>query len=320
VPRNLWGGSLSFGLINVPIRLVSATRDLDIRFRQLHETDNVPIEQRRYCKEEGVEVSYEEIGHGYELDEGEQVVLTSEELTAAEPRKTRTIDIEQFVDLDDVDPIYFDHPYFLLPAGESEGTARAYRLLVDAMRQKGRAALGRFVLRNKEHLVLIRERDERLGLTTLLFHDEVRSPGDVETGSAKKPPKAQVTQAVELIEAMTVEWDPANYKDCYRSRLEHVIEQKKQGERVKAPSASPAESEATPVADLMAALQQSLASREGGPSRRDGSRSRRSGAEDLAGLSREELYERAQSEGVPGRSKMSKGDLIGALEGTDPVP
>ena len=147
MPRALWSGSLSFGLVNVPVQLVSAARDLDYHFHQLHEKDKVRIEQRRFCSEEDVEVTWEEVAHSYD-DDGKQVVITDAELGSVEPRKTRTIDIEAFVNLTDVDPIYFDHPYYLVPAGESEGTLRAYRLLVEVMDRSERVALGRFVMRS----------------------------------------------------------------------------------------------------------------------------------------------------------------------------
>ena len=151
MPRALWAGSLSFGLVNVPVRLFSAARDLDYHFNELHEKDKVRIEQRRFCSKEDVEVMYEEVAHGYDLD-GKQVIVTDAELGSVEPRKTRTIDIEAFVELDEIDPIYFDHPYLIVPAGESEGTLRAYRLLVEVMGRTERAALGRFVMRTKEYL------------------------------------------------------------------------------------------------------------------------------------------------------------------------
>src|SRR3954453_11897894 len=142
MPRALWSGSLSFGLVNVPVQMVSAARDLDYHFHQLHEKDKVRIEQRRFCSKEDVEVSWEEVAHSYDLN-GKQVVVTDEELSSVQPRKTRTIDIEAFVDLAEVDPIYFDHPYFLVPAGDSAGTSRAYLLLVEAMEKQKRIALGR---------------------------------------------------------------------------------------------------------------------------------------------------------------------------------
>ena len=208
MPRAIWSGSLSFGLVNVPVQLVSAVRDLDYHFHQLHKKDKARIEQRRYCKEEDVEVVWEEVAHGYELKRGgKEVIVTDEELASVQPRKTRTIDIEAFVDLAEIDPIYFDHPYFLVPVGESEGTLRAYGLLVDAMGSQDRVALGRVVLRTKEYLVAVQVRDGALALTTMLFHDEVRPTGDIPTGG-KKPSKRALGDALAIIEELSTEWDP----------------------------------------------------------------------------------------------------------------
>jgi DNA end-binding protein Ku len=255
--RSLWTGSLSFGLVNVPVALYSGLVDQDLHFHQLHAKDHVPIEVHRYCTKEDEEVPFEEIAHGYETDDGDQVVLTDEELAAAAPRKTRTIDIEAFVDLDDVDPIYFDHPYIVMPSGESEGTQRAYRLLLEVMKRTERAALGRVVLRTKEYLALIRERDGRLALTTMLFHDEVRPVKDVPTPGAKqKPTRKQVDQAVALIESLACDWDPGRYEDAYEKRLKRIVNRKRKGETIKVPEA---EAEPSPVEDLMAALEESLA-------------------------------------------------------------
>ena len=158
MPRSLWSGSLSFGLVNVPVVMVSAMRDLDLHFRQLHEKDGAPVETQRWCSKEDVEVPYDEIAHAFEFDDGSQVIISDEELEAIEPRRTRTIDIEQFVDLDEVDPVYFDHPYYLLPAGSDDGSTRAYRLLVDVMDRTERAAVGQFVMRTKEYLAIVRVR------------------------------------------------------------------------------------------------------------------------------------------------------------------
>jgi DNA end-binding protein Ku len=255
--RSLWSGSLSFGLVNVPVALYSVVKDTDVHFRQLHDSDHVPIEVHRFCAKEDAEVPFEEIAHGYETDDGEQVVLTDAELATASPRKTRTIDIEAFVDLADVDPVYFDHPYLLMPAGDAEGTARAYRLLLEVMGSTERAALGRFVMRTREYLVLIRERDGRLALTTLLFHDEVRDTKDLPTPTKKdKPTKKQVDQTVKLIEALSCDWDPERYEDRYEKRLKRVIREKQKGKTIKAPEP---EGEPSPVPDLMAALEESLA-------------------------------------------------------------
>jgi DNA end-binding protein Ku len=249
--RSLWTGSLSFGLVNVPVRLVSAVRDLDLHFRQLHAKDDTPVETRRICSKEDVEVDYDEIGNEYE-----DVVLTDDELSAADPAKTRTIDIESFVELAEIDPIYFDHPYFLIPAGETDGTIRAYRLLAGVMEQTERAALGRFVLRTKEYLVAIRVRDGALALTTLRFHDEVRPSKGVPGAGGRTKPK-EVAQAVKLIETLSVDWDPSAYDDEYRKRLQSIVRRKRKGGEIKRPEADPERTR--PVPDLMAALEASLA-------------------------------------------------------------
>jgi DNA end-binding protein Ku len=256
MPRSLWSGSLSFGLVNVPVQLVSATRDVQIHFHQLDSKDLAPIEVRRYCSKEDVEVPYEEIVAGYEIEEGKYVMLTDEDFQAAQPEKTRTIDIEEFVEIEDVDPIYYDHPYFLVPTG-GEGATRAYQLLRKVMEREGRAALGRFVLRNKEYLAAIRPRDGALMLTTMTFADEIRPTDPIEEmiGDAKAP-KKEVDAAVELIEAMSTEWDPTRYEDHHRERLMKVIEAKGEGAEIE-----PVEEEEAPseVPDLMAALEATLA-------------------------------------------------------------
>jgi DNA end-binding protein Ku len=254
MPRPLWSGSLSFGLVNVPVLLTSATRDLSLHFRQLHKKDGAPIEQRRYCSQDDAEVDWEEVGRGFELDHGKQVVLTDEELASVQPEKTRTIDVESFVDLGDVDPIYFDHAWFLVPAGDSQGTRRAYRLLVEVMESTERAALGRFVMRTKEYLVLVRPREGLLSLTTMRFHDEVRPTKDIAPGG-RKPAKEKIEQAVAVIESLSTDWDPERYTDCYRQRLERIVDQKKKGKKVKAPSEP---KEPKPAPDLMEALQATL--------------------------------------------------------------
>jgi DNA end-binding protein Ku len=260
VPRALWTGSISFGLVNVPVQLVSAARDLDYHFHELHEKDKARIEQRRFCSEEDIEILYEEVAHGYDLD-GKQVIVTDAELGSVEPRKTRTIDIEAFVDLAEIDPVYFDHPYLLVPAGDSEGTLRAYRLLLEVMERTERAALGRFVLRTKEYLALIRVRDDRLTLTTLLFHNEVRPTKGVPAPSRKgKPPKQQLDNALALVEALSCPWDSSRYEDDYQKRLKRIIKRKQKGQTVKSPER---EEEPSPVPDLMAALEQSLAEVKG---------------------------------------------------------
>ena len=260
--RSLWTGSLSFGLVNVPVALFSGVTDTDLHFRQLHAKDHTPVEIHRFCADEDEEVPYEEIASGYDTGDGDLVMLTDAELAAAAPRKTRTIDIEAFVDLEAVDPMYLDHPYVLVPAGDSEGALRAYRLLVEVMGGTERAALGRFVLRTKEHLALIRTRDDRLTLTTLRWHDEVRPTKDVPTPTKRdKPAKKEVDEAVALIEALACPWDPDRYEDGYQKRLKKIVSQKSKGQTIEVPED---EKEPSPVPDLMAALERSLADIKGG--------------------------------------------------------
>jgi DNA end-binding protein Ku len=274
MPRALWSGSLSFGLVNVPVQLVSAARDLDYHFHQLHEKDKVPIEQRRFCSKEDEEVTWEEVAHSYEHN-GKQVVITDEELASVQPRKTRTIDIEAFVELAEVDPIFFDHPYFLVPAGDSEGTLRAYRLLVEVMDDQERVALGRFVMRTKEYLVAVRARDGALALTTMLFADEVRPTKGI-AARAKKPSPKQLQNAVAIIEELSTDWDPESYEDCYRKRLKRVIDAKRKRRTIEAPEP---EKEPNPVSDLMAALDATLERLHNGedPRPEDGATSKRGG-------------------------------------------
>ncbi len=265
--RSLWTGSLSFGLVNVPVSLESAVRDLDFHFRQIHEKDGAPIEIHRFCEKEDREVDYDEITHGYELDDGRQVTVSDLELQAIEPRRTRTIDIEQFVDVADVDPIYFDHPYFLVPGADDDGSARAYRLLAEVMGQTDRAALGRFVMRAKEYLAIIRQRKGALTLTTMRFADEVRPAGDVDAATQKshKPTKKQLDAAVAVIEELSCDWEPDKFKDRYRARLRRVVDRKRRGETIKAPSAAETP---VPAPDLMAALEQTLEQLQKGESAR----------------------------------------------------
>jgi DNA end-binding protein Ku len=266
MPRALWNGSLSFGLVNVPVQLASAARDLDLHFRQLHKKDGAPIEQHRFCSQDDAEVDWEEVGRGFELDRGKQVVLTDEELASVQPDKTRTIEVEGFVDLEDVDPIYFDNAWFLVPEGDSQGTRRAYRLLVEVMESTGRAALGRFVMRTKEYLVLVRPREGLLSLTTMRFHDEVRPTDGIAPGG-RKPAKDKIEQAVAVVESLSTDWDPERYTDCYRKRLEDIVAQKKKGKRVKAPQEP---KEPKPAPDLMAALQETLERMGDGKGKRSG--------------------------------------------------
>jgi DNA end-binding protein Ku len=263
MPAGIWNGTLSFGLVAVPVRMVSATRDLDVRFHQVDGDTGERIQIHRVCEVDGEEIPWEDIGRGYDLD-GKLVTLTDEELEAAAPERTHTIEIEEFVSLDEIDPAQFDHPYYLVPSSESEGTTRAYRLLRDAMASTNQAAIGRVVLRSNEYLVAVREHDELLALTTMLFADELRSSEQIDavpTGAKGEPKRGEVTQAVKLIDAMTRDFNADDYEDRYRERLLQLVESKRKSKgKAKRPpkpeeSAEPQLDEAP---DLMAALKQSL--------------------------------------------------------------
>jgi DNA end-binding protein Ku len=267
----MWTGSLSFGLVNVPVQVVSATRDNDVRFHQVRRPEKeggTPerIEMKRVA-EDGKEVPWSKIAKGWELEDGRMLVLTQKDLDAASPEKTRTIDIEQFVPLADIDPIMFDHPYWLLPAGEGEGATRAYTLLLDVMKQAGQVGIGQIVMRNKEQLVALREQNGLLSLTTMKFAEDIRDPQDtgaIPSGEASEPDKREIADAVALIEEMTDEWKPESYEDTHRSRLLALIEQKRKQGTVDMPEMEPEPKPQKAPADLMAALEESLAKARGG--------------------------------------------------------
>jgi DNA end-binding protein Ku len=273
--RSLWTGSLSFGLVNVPVAIVSGVRDLDLHFHQLHEKDSSPIEVKRWCDKDDAEVPIEEVAHSYETDDGTTVIVSDLELEAIAPERTRTIDNEQFVDLGDVDPILYDHPYFLVPAGKDDGTLRAYALLAEVMGATDRAAMGRFVMRAKEYLAIVRARDGVLSLTTMRFADEIRSVKEIDTatGKAHRPKPKQLNAARAIIEELTADWEPERFKDRYRQRVQRVVSRKAKGEEITAPENS-GKVEAPP--DLMEALEQSLAELTGEKSRGPGKREKRS--------------------------------------------
>ncbi len=269
--RPIWSGSLSFGLVNVPVQVVGATRDMDVRFHQVRrpEEDGKPPERvtMKRVAEDGKEVPWSKIAKGWELDDGRMLVLTQSDLDAAAPEKTKTIDIEQFVPLDDIDPIMFDHPYWLLPAGEGEGGVRAYRLLLDAIKETGQVGIGRIVLRAKEQLVALREQDGLLSLTTMKFAEDLRDPHDtgaVPSGEASEPEEREIDDAIALIEEMTDAFEPDRYEDCHRERLLKLIEQKRKQGTVDLPEPEPEPKPQQAPADLMAALEESLAKARGG--------------------------------------------------------
>jgi DNA end-binding protein Ku len=270
VARAIWSGSISFGLLNVPVKLYSAVSKQTVRFRELREDDGARIRHKRVAEADGKEVPYEKIVKGYEYAPDQYVVLSRDELSELEPQRTRAIEIQDFVDLDDIDPIYFEQPYYL---GPDKGAERAYALLVQALRESRKVAVARFVLRNKEHLAAIRPMEDVLTLTTMRFHDEVSSPKDLdgevfEEAKPKKPEKRELEMAKQLIESLTSDFKPDQYRDEYREELLDLLERKAAGkEVVSAPSEEP---EPTKAPDLMAALEESLAAVRGDEAATDG--------------------------------------------------
>src|ERR671930_77835 len=256
MPRAIWSGAISFGLVNIPVKLYSAVSRKTVRFHQIDAESGQRIRQQRVNPENGEEVPYEQIVKGYEISPDKYVTITPEELESLEPQKTRTIDIEDFVDLEQIDPIYYDHPYYLAP---DTGAAKAYRLLVDAMQESGKVAVARVVLRTKEHLVAIRPRDGALAMETMLFSDEVVSPDEFEELHAdgdQKTSERELAMAQQLIESLAADFEPEKYHDEYRERVLDLIERKAQGETIviEEPAEAPQE-----VPDLMAALEASIA-------------------------------------------------------------
>jgi DNA end-binding protein Ku len=258
--RAIWSGTISFGLLNVPVRLYSAVARRNIALREIRESDSARIKHRRVAEGTDEEVPYENIVKAYELSPGQYVPLGKDEMAALAPEKTRAIDVQDFVDIEEIDPMYFDSPYYL---GPSDGAEKAYSLLAAAMESSGKAAISRFVFRNKEHLAALRASDGVLTLTTMRFHDEVVPPGELDVLPDKKPKvaKREREMAEQLIASLSTEFEPDQYRDEYREQLMALIEQKAEGKEIVAPEAE--EPKATKAPDLMAALEESIAAVKG---------------------------------------------------------
>src|SRR3954452_150268 len=257
--RAIWSGAISFGLVNIPVKLFSAVSKKTVRFHQIDADSGGRVRQKRVGPD-GEEIPYEQIVKGYEIGPDRYVTISPEELEALEPQKTRTIDIEDFVDQEEIDPIFYDHPYYLAP---DTGAAKAYQLLVDAMEDAGKVAIARVVIRSKENLVAIRPRDGVLAMETMLFADEVVPTDTLEElgGDAEvKTTERELTMARQLIDSLSSDFEPEKYHDEYRERVLDLIERKAQGETIviEEPSEEPEQ-----VPDLMAALEPSIAGAKG---------------------------------------------------------
>lgn len=338
--RSIWNGSLSFGLVSVPVELFSATEDKTIHFNQFQAGTSDRVRNKRVNERTGDEVEFADIVKGYDLGGGEYVIVTPGELEALEPGRTRNIEITDFVDVDEVDPVYYQKSYYLAPKGEQ--AERAYGLLRRAMEEANKSAVATLVMRGKQYLVTVRPEPRGLVLQTMYFADEVRDPAKEVPGLPVEEDFSdrELKTAKMLIESMAGEWEPERYHDTYRERVEDLVERKRAGEEVVLETHR---AEPTKVVDLMAALQASVeaargrgspattttkgarpeakgrATAKGGGTSKSGApgRTKSAGrpAEDLSQLSKAELYDRATEADVPGRSKMSRQELEQALSG-----
>jgi DNA end-binding protein Ku len=258
--RTIWKGSLSFGLVNVPIGVYPATQDKSIHFNQFERGTTDRIRYKKVNERTGKEVESANIVKGVDLGGGEYVILDEDELVAAEPERSRYIEITDFVSLDEIDPVYFNTTYYLAPEGEAAG--KAYALLRQAMQDSGKVAIATFVMRNKEYLVAVRPEADVLALETMYFADEVRSPVNElpNLPNTEKPSEREVKMAELLIESMEGSWDPSRYHDTHRQKVEALIEEKRQGRTIV--SSAPAQS-SSKVVDLMAALSASIKAQSG---------------------------------------------------------
>jgi DNA end-binding protein Ku len=253
LPTAIWTGSISFGLVTVPVRLVSATRSQDVRFNQLEAETGARIRYRRVSEQSGEEVPNDQIVKGYELENGHYVVIENDELAALKPKASRQIEIEDFVDLSEIDPVYFEQPYYLVP---DKDAAKAYRLLAQVMEDEGKVAVGRFVLRSKEALVAIRPVDGMLCLETMRYADEVLAPDREQIDWQAEPSERELDMARQLVNTLSGSFDPEKYHDEYREEVLALIDKKAAGEEIVAPAVA---EEPAKVLDLMAALEASLA-------------------------------------------------------------
>jgi DNA end-binding protein Ku len=308
MPRALWTGSISFGLVNVPVRLYSAISEHKLQFHFVHQKDDSPIGYQKICKKEDKPVPEKEIVKAFEYRKGKYVYMEDEDFEAARVEGYKTIDITDFVPYEQIDPIYFAHTYYV---GPQDGAEKVYSLLVKAMEDSELAGIAKFVMRDRQYLGALRVREGTITLEQLYFADEVRPVEEIKPKRARVE-KRELEMAQQLIDSFSGDWKPEQYKDTYRDALCEVIEAKRKGKEVHV-AAEPEEEQPT---DLMTALRASVQASRGGrrrPSRASSSSNGGSASEDLEELSKSELEKRAKKAEIEGRSKMSKEELIDAL-------
>ncbi|MEN3263133.1 Ku protein [Pseudonocardia sp.] len=325
--RAIWTGSISFGLVSIPVGLFSATEDHTIHFHQFERGTADRVRYLRVNERTGKEVEYSDIVKGKDVGGGDYVIVEPEELADIAPGRSRTIDIVTFVDLDEIDPIYFQKTYWLAPTAEQY--ARPYALLREAMARTNRAGIATFVMRGKEYLTAIRADDEVLALETMFFHDEIRDPAnldDVPVGSGAKG--KELDMATGLIESMSGQWRPEEFHDTYSERVEKLIEAKRRGREIVTEAEPP---EPTAMSDLLAALEASVAEARGGrkkersdatkgaaPTSGKGAKGGKKAEpdvsdRDLSQLSKADLTAMARDLDIPGRSSMNRAELERAV-------
>jgi DNA end-binding protein Ku len=312
VPRAIWTGAISFGLVNVPVRMYSAVNAHDLRFNYVHAPDGGRIGYQRYCKAEERPVPEEEIVKAFEYEKGEWVYMSDADFEAAQAKGIKTIDIRDFVPYEEIDPIFFENTYYL---GPQEGAEKVYALLRRAMEQSRLAAVAKYVMRDRQHLGCLRVREGVIVLEKMYFADEIRPPDEVAPGDTAVDER-ELEMAAQLIDRFAGSFDPGSYHDTYRDTLCEIIRAKRKGEDVRAEAVAEPEE----PTDLMAALRASIDAaqkrrgRSGAARRRHGGPRDGDGNGDLRTLSKDELYALAREADIPGRSDMSKEELAEALE------
>jgi len=308
MPRALWSGSISFGLVNVPVRMLSAIAEHKLEFHYVHAPDSSRIGYEKVCKEEGRPVPDDEIVKAFEFEKGEYVYMTDEDFEAAAADGVRTIDIRDFVPASEIDPIYFERTYYLAP---QDGAEKVYALLARAMERSELVAIVKYVMRDRQNLGALRVRDGVIALERMYFADEIRPADDIA------PQKVEVSDqeldmAAQLIATITGRFEPEKYDDTYRDALCEIIRAKREGKEAHVPE--PAREEAEPP-DLLSALRASVEAAQGSRSRTRGGNGKASGngGSELEALSKDELYERAKRADIKGRADMSKDELVAAL-------
>ncbi|MDI6516397.1 Ku protein [Streptomyces coelicoflavus] len=328
--RAIWTGVITFGLVSVPVGLYTATEDHTVHFHQLQRGTSDRIRNRRVNERTGKEVGPDDIVKGYEVSEGEYVVVEPEELDEIAPGRSRTLDITDFVDLDRIESVYFGRTYYLAPRGKEY--LKVYELLRTALAEAGKVGVATFVMRNRQYLTALRAEDRVLLLQTLHWADEVRDPVEElpELPSDRVGRGKELDMALRLVDALSGDWEPARYHDTFQEKVRELVRAKAEGEEVAVAQEAPA---ATNVVDLMEVLRGSLEQAKGaGGKRSSSSASRKKAAApsrpsretrpkpsergELRDLSKAELYRRATEQDIAGRSRMSRRQLVDALSGS----